>query len=78
MTRFVRQFSKEKVMGQVMQCAHVRSLPTYETKNKLLDRLEAATDTAVKFQDARESCIEEAMKKVTFFRVSEKEFKKTL
>ena len=75
MTRFARQLNKEEVVSQVMQFAHIRSLPTYETKNKLLDRLEVATDAAAKFQDAitAESGIEEAMKTVTFDRVLEDE-----
>ena len=42
MTRFARELSKEEVVGQVMQFAQVRSLLTYETKNRLLDRLKVA------------------------------------
>ena len=58
-----------------MKFAHVRSMPTYETKNKLLDRLEAATYAGSKFRETitAESGIEEALNKVTFDRVSEDE-----
>ena len=44
MTKFARELSKEQVVSQVMEFVHVRSLPTYETKNRLLDRLKAATE----------------------------------
>ena len=37
MTRFARELIKEEVVGQVMEFARGRSLPTYETKNMLLD-----------------------------------------
>ena len=75
MTRFARELSQEEVVSQVMEFSHVRSLPTYETKNRLMDRLQVATEAAVKFRDAveAESGIEEAMQKVTFDRVAEDE-----
>lgn len=52
MTRFARGLSKEQVVSQVMEFAHVRSLPTYETKNLLLDRFEIARNAAEAFEDA--------------------------
>ena len=75
MTRFARDISNEEVVNQVMQFAHVRSLPTYETKNRLVDRLQAVTEAATKYRDAvkAETGIEEAMKKVTFDRGAEDE-----
>ena len=75
MTRFARQLSKEEVVSQVMQFAHVRSLPTYETKNRLVDRLQVVTEAAVKFRGAvkAETGIEDAMEKVTFDGVAEDE-----
>ena len=73
MTRFARELNKEEVVGQVMQFAHVRSLPTYETKNRVLDRLKVATEAAGRLRDAikAESGIEEAMRKDTFDEVAE-------
>ena len=73
MTRFTKELSKEDVVSQVLQFAHVRALPTYETKNMLVDRLKAASEAAVKFRDAieAESGIEDAKSHVTFDRVEE-------
>ena len=75
MTRFAKELSREEVVSQVRQFAHVRSLPTYETKNKLLDRLGAATEAAAKYRDAIEahSGVDDAMTTVTFDRVAEDE-----
>ena len=72
-SKFAKGLSKEQVVSQVMEFAHVRSLPTYETKNSLLDRFKAASDTAIEWQNAIEevSGIEEARDKVTFNRVDE-------
>ena len=58
MTRFARELTKEQVVYQVTELPHVRSLPTYETKNKLLDRLKAACDAAIEYQDAIEEEVE--------------------
>ena len=52
MTRFSRPLSKEEVVGQVMKFAHFRSLPTDETKKRLVDRFEVATEAALRFRDA--------------------------
>ena len=72
-SKFAKGLSKEQVVSQVMEFAHVRSLPTYETKNSLLDRFKAASDTAIEWQNVIEevSGIEEARDKVTFNRVDE-------
>ena len=48
MTRFARELSKEEVVGQVMQFANARSLPKYETRNRLLDGFKVATEAAGK------------------------------
>ena len=74
-TRFARDLSKEEVVSQGMEFAHIRSLPTYETKNRLLDRLGIATEAAEKYRDAvkADSGIEEANKKETFDGVAEDE-----
>ena len=52
MTKFARTLSTEEVVCQVMQFAHVRSLPTDETKKRLVDRFEVATEAALRFRDA--------------------------
>ena len=72
-TRIARDLNKQEVVDQVIQFAHVRSLPTYKAKNKLIDRLQVATEAAAKFRDAiqAESGVEDAMKKVTFDRAAE-------
>ena len=75
MTKFARPLSKEEVVGQVMQFAHVRSLPTDETKKRLVDRFEVATEAALRLRDAieAESGIEDAVTRVTFDGVVEDE-----
>ena len=55
MTIFARGLTKEQVVSQVMEFAHVRSLPTYDTRNMLLDRLKLASDAAEAFADAVEA-----------------------
>ena len=55
MTVFARVLTKEQVVSQVIEFAHVRSLPTYDTKNLLLDRFKMATDAAQDFEDAIEA-----------------------
>ena len=74
-TKFARELSKEQVVSQVMEFAHVRSLTTFETKNRLLDRFKAAIDAAIEYRDAVEekSGIEDARNKVTFDSVLEDE-----
>ena len=52
MIQFTRGLSREQVVNQVLEFAHVRSLPTYETKNMLLDRFEIARNAAEAFEDA--------------------------
>ena len=74
-TRFARELSKEQIVSQVMEFAHVRSLPTYETKHRLLDRLKAVSDSAIEYRDAieEESDIDDARNKVAFDSVLEDE-----
>ena len=73
MTLFAKGLSREQVVGQVKEFAHVRSLPTYDAKNMLTDRLKAARDAADAFGDAveAESGIDEVKNKVTFDNVAE-------
>ena len=73
MTKFARGLSKEQVVSQVMEFAHVRSLPTYDTKNMLIDRLKAATDAAEAFEDAivAETGVDDVKDKVVFDEVAE-------
>ena len=73
MTAFARVLSKEQVVSQVMEFAHVRSLPTYDTKNMLVDRLKAASDAAEAFGVAieAESGKDDVANKVTFDDVAE-------
>lgn len=68
MTMFCRGLSREQVVSQVMEFPHVRSLPTYDTKNMLTDRLKTARDAAEAFGDAveAESGIDDVQNKVTF------------
>ena len=75
MTRFAKGLSREEIVSQVMQYAHVRSLPIYETRNRLVDRLKVVTEAAGTFRVAikAESGIEEAMKKETIDEVAEDE-----
>ena len=68
MTMFARGLSKEQIVSQVMEFAHVRSLPTYDTKNMLVDRLKAVSDAAEEFGYAieAETSIDDVKKKVIF------------
>ena len=52
MTLFSRGLTREQVVSQVMEFAHIRSLPTYDAKNMLTDRLKAAREAAEAFGDA--------------------------
>ena len=74
-TKFARELTKEQIVSQVMEFAHVRALPTYETKNRLLERLTAVSEAAIEYRNAikDESGIEEARSKVTFDSVLEDE-----
>ena len=73
MTKFARELRNEEMVRHVMEFAHVRSLPTYKTKNRLLDRFEAASNAAREYHDAieKESGIDESRRKVEFSRVDE-------
>ena len=73
MTRSARGLSKEQVVSQVIEFAHVRSLPTYDTKNMLLDRLKLASDAAEAFGDAveEESGPDDSKNRVNFDVVEE-------
>ena len=73
MALFARGLSKEQVVSQAMEFAHVRSLPTYDTKNMLLDRFEMARDATRALEDAieAESGSEDIKNKVKFDGVAE-------
>ena len=75
MTKFAKNLSREDFIQQVIQHVHVRTLPTFETKNRLLDRFKTASEAAKEYFDAikAESGIEEARSKVSFDRVAEDE-----
>ena len=75
MTKFARGICKEQLVRKVMKFAHVRSLQTYESKNRLLDRFKAAGDAAIEYRDAieEESGIEDARNNVIFDSVWEDE-----
>ena len=70
---FARGLSKEQVVSQVMEFAHVRSLPTFEAKNTLYDKLKVASDAAEAFGVAieAESGKDDVANKVTFDDVAE-------
>ena len=73
LTKFARGFTKEQVVSQVMEYVHVRSLPTFEAMNMLVERLKAASNAAEAFADAIEedSGIDDVKGKVTFDEVAE-------
>ena len=54
MIQFARELIREQIVSQVMEFAHVRSLPTFEAKNRLLDRFKEASNAAAELQDAME------------------------
>ena len=68
MIQFARELSREQIVSQVMEFAHVRSLPTFEAKNRLLDRFKEASNAAAELQDAmeEESGQDDVMTKITF------------
>ena len=68
MTKFARELTREQIVSQVMEFAHVRALPTYDTKNRLLERLTAVNEAAIEYRNAikDDSGIEEARSKMTF------------
>ena len=72
-TKFARELSKEEVVSQVLQFGQLRALPTFETKNRLLEGFKVASDAAAKFRDSieAESGFDDAKSQVSFDRVEE-------
>ena len=73
MIQFTRGISREQIVNHVMESAHVRFLPTYETKTRLQDRFQVVSDAAEALQDAidAESGSDDARNKITFDGVGE-------
>jgi hypothetical protein len=73
MIKFARGLTREQIVSQVMDFAHVRSLPIYEIKIRLLDRFQDASNAVEELRDAimAESGQDEFRNEVTFDGVGE-------
>ena len=72
-TWFARELSLEQVVTQVMELAHVRFLPTYQIKNRLLGKFQVVSDAVEALHDAieAESGLNDARNKTSFDGVGE-------